>query len=192
VTVIENVPVAAVPVASVTVTWKVDVPSADGAPNVSPEGRSVSPAGSVPENLYGSVPPVARKLVVKKLFTNTLCPAPTSQTPFVQAKNCVSIASAGAVVPGGVVPVPVSGTLCGLFGALSVRTNEAVRVPTFCGLNAIDMLQLVPGASVSPEQPSPTTVKSSVPGTAALLMNSDPVPVSVTVMSCDALRVPMS
>src|SRR5918911_2993428 len=159
---------------------------------MSPDGRRVNPAGTVPDHLYGSVPPVARNDVVKKLFTNTFEPAPTSQTPLAQEKNCVSIASAGAVVPGAVVPVPERGALCGEFAALSVRTNDAVRVPTFCGLNAIDIVQLVPGASVSPEQPSPTTVKSSVFGTAALLMNSEAVPLFVTVTKCGALVVPVS
>jgi hypothetical protein len=192
VTVRENVPVAVAPVASVTVTWNVDVPSVDGAPNARPDGRSVIPAGSVPDHLYGSVPPVARNVVVKKLFTNTLLPAPTSQTPFAQVKKRVSIASAGAVVPGAVVPVPVREARCGLFGALSVTTSEAVRVPTFWGLKAIDMVQLVPTASVIPEQPSPTTVKSSVFGTAALLMKSDAVPLFVTDTNWPALRVPMS
>ena len=158
---------------------------------MSPDGRRVNPAGTVPDHLYGSVPPVARNDVVKKLFTNTFDPAPTSQTPFAHEKNCVSIASAGAVVPGAVVPVPESGALCGEFAALSVRTNDAVRVPTFCGLNAIDIVQLVAGASVSPEQPSPTTVKSSVFGTAALLMKRPAVPVFVTLMNCESLLVPM-
>jgi len=41
------------------------------------------------------------------LFTNTLLPAPTSQTPFAQVKNRLSSAS-GGFVP---VPVPVIGTL---------------------------------------------------------------------------------
>src|SRR5919199_6829485 len=89
VTVSENVPVAVAPAASVTVTWNVDVPRAVGAPRASPDGRSVSPAGSVPDHRYGGVPPVAPKLVVKKLFTKTLLPAPTSQIPPVHVKNCV-------------------------------------------------------------------------------------------------------
>jgi hypothetical protein len=59
-------------------------------------------------------------------------------------------------------------------------------------LKAIDIVQLVPGASVSPEQPSPTTVKSSVPGTAALLMKREAVPVFETETNWGALRVPMS
>ena len=138
------------------------------------------------------MPPVAWNVVVKKLLTKTLLPAPTSQTPFVQVKNCVSIWSPGAVVPAGVVPVPVRGTLCGLLGALSVSTNAAVRVPACLGANVIDMLQLVPTASVSPEHPSPTTVKSSVFGTAALLMKSEEVPEFVTVISWGALVVPTS
>ena len=69
--------------------------------------------------------PVASKLVVKKLLTNTLLPAPMSQTPPLQVKNCVSIASGGGVP----VPVPVSGAVCGLPGALSVTLSVAVTFP---------------------------------------------------------------
>src|SRR4051794_5406224 len=117
------------PAASVTVTSKVVVPSAVGAPSTSPEGRSVRPAGSVPDQLYGGVPPLARKVVVKKFATKTLLPAPMSQTAPLQVMNWVSIATAGGVVPAGVVPIPVSGALCGLAGALSVIVSCAERVP---------------------------------------------------------------
>jgi hypothetical protein len=88
--------------------------------------------------------------------------------------------------------VPVSGAVCGLFGALSVTVNCAERVPASVGENVIEALQLAPTASVRPEQPSLTTVKSSVFGTAALLMKRDAVPVLVTVTSCGALVVPVS
>jgi hypothetical protein len=104
----------------------------------------------------------------------------------------VSIARPGSVVPAGVVPVPVSGTLCGLFGALSVRTNDALRVPDRDGVNVIDTLQVPPTATVTPAQPFSETVKSSVFGTAALLTKSGAVPVFVTVTSCGALGVPVS
>jgi hypothetical protein len=63
---------------------------------------------------------------------------------------------------------------------LSVTVSAAVRVPVAVGEKVIDMAQLVPGGRVRPEQPSPTTVKSSVLGTAALLMNSDALPVLAT------------
>src|ERR671930_910466 len=111
-----------------------------------------------------------------------------SQTPFAQVKKRESIAS-GGFVP---VPVPVSGTVCGLPGALSVRVNAADRVPESVGEKVIETLQLVPAASVRPEQPSLTSVKSSVLGTAALLMNSPALPVFVTVIDCGALVVPTS
>src|SRR6476659_6999267 len=157
----------------------VDVPFTVGDPNRRPEGRNVSPAGGCPENVYGGAPPLARKPVEKKLFTNTLLPAPTSQTPFAQVKNRLSSAS-GGFVP---VPVPVIGTFCGLFGALSVRMNVAERAPVAVSLNVIDTLQLPPAGSVRPEQPSSTCVKSSAsaPRVCALLMNSEPVPVFLIV-----------
>src|SRR3954452_14940972 len=106
-TVSENVPVAVDPSASVTVTLKVDVPSVVGDPRNSPEGLSARPAGNVPDHVYGEWPPLARKLVEKKLLTNTLLPAPMSHTPFVQVMNWVLMVS-GGVVPA---PEPVSGTL---------------------------------------------------------------------------------
>jgi hypothetical protein len=133
------------------------------------------------------VPPLALNVVVKKLFRNTFWPAPMSQTPFAQVKNRVSIAS-GAAVP---LPVPVSGTDCGLRAALSVKLKLAERVPGAVGEKVIETLQLAPAASVSPEQPSLTSVKSSVFGTAALLMNSDALPLFATVIDCGALVVPI-
>jgi hypothetical protein len=138
--------------------------------------------------VYGAVPPLAVKVVVKKLLTNTFWPAPMSQTEFAHVKNCVSIAS-GGFWP---VPMPVIGTVCGLLAALSVSVNAAERVPDAVGENVIETLQLVPGASVRPEQPSLTSVKSSVFGTAALETNSPAFPVFVTVIDCGALVVPIA
>jgi len=128
------------------------------------------------------------------LLTKTLLPAATSQTPPLHVMNWVSNASAGGVVPAGVVPVPVSGALCGLFGALSTTVSCAERVPASVGLKTTETAHPVPGARVRPEQPSSTTVKSSVspPPSAALLMKSDAVPVFVTVIVWGGLVVPVS
>src|SRR3954447_11828947 len=86
-TVSENVPLAVAPAASVTVTVNVEVPIVVGAPSRSPDGRSTRPAGTFPDHAYGPVPPVARKLVVKKLSTKTLLPAPMSHTLPLHVKN---------------------------------------------------------------------------------------------------------
>jgi hypothetical protein len=134
------------------------------------------------------MPPLAMKLVEKKLLTNTLEPAPMSQTPFAQPKKRVSIASAGFCP----VAVPVIGTVWGLLAALSVSVKFAERVPEAVGENVIATLQLDPAASVRPEQLSFTSVKSSVFGTAALLMNNDAVPLFLTVIDCGALVVPIA
>src|SRR4051795_11293349 len=189
-TVSENMPVALAPVESVTVTLNVAVPLTLGAPRSRPEERSVSPAGAWPDHVYGGTPPPALKVVVKKLLTNTFWPAPTSQTPFAHVKKRESMAS-GGFVP---VPVPVIGTVCGLFAALSVRMNVAERVPVAVGEKVIETLQLAPAASVSPEQPSLTCVKSSgfAPRVAALLMNNEALPVFVTLIDWDGLLVPIA
>jgi hypothetical protein len=186
----ENVPDAVAPAASVTVTVNVEVPVALGAPRRRPDGRSVNPAGTCPDHVYGAVPPLARKLVEKKFLTNTLWPAPMSQTPFAHVKKRESIAS-GGFWP---VPLPLIGTVCGLPAALSVRMNVADRAPDAVGENVIDTLQLVPAASVTPEQPSLTCVKSRglAPRVAALLMNSGALPVLETVIDCGALVVPIA
>src|SRR5262249_7907052 len=189
VTVSENVPVAVAPAASVTVTVNVDVPVAVGAPSSSPDGRSVRPAGGRPDQGDGAVPPLARQLALKKLLTNTFLPAPMSHTPPAQVKNWVLIAS-GAGVP---VPVPVIGTVCGLFAALSVKVRVAVRVPVVVGEKVTEVRQLWPGASVRPGHPSLTMVKSSaLPLSCTPLTNRFAVPVLVAVIVCAALVVPVA
>src|SRR4051812_48323018 len=57
----------------------------------------------------------------------------------------------GAV--GGVVPLPLRATLCGLPAAVSVKLSDAVRVPAAVGLKATATLQLALTAS-GPVQPS--------------------------------------
>ena len=47
-----------------------------------------------------------------------------------------------------VVPIPLSGTFCGLPAALSVMLKAAVRVPEAVGLNLMLIVQLAPAASV--------------------------------------------
>ncbi|HET7440144.1 MAG TPA: hypothetical protein VFJ47_02495 [Terriglobales bacterium] len=46
-----------------------------------------------------------------------------------------------------VVPIPLSGTFCGLPAALSVTLKAAVRVPGAVGLNLMLIVQLAPAAS---------------------------------------------
>jgi hypothetical protein len=71
--------------------------------------------------------------------------------------------------------------------------NVPDRAPDAVGEKVIETVQLVPAASVRPEQPSLTCVKSSgfAPRVAALLMKSDPVPLLLTVIDCGALVVPI-
>ena len=50
------------------------------------------------------------------------------------------------------VPVPLRGTVCGLFAALSAMLSEAVRRPVADGRNATCTVQLAPTASVDPQR----------------------------------------
>ena len=61
-----------------------------------------------------------------------------SHTPPEQAKNWSSIDS-GVEVP---VPVPVIGTVCGLFAALSVKTMLSGMAPVLSGENVTEVWQL--------------------------------------------------
>src|SRR6266571_6127232 len=54
----------------------------------------------------------------------------------------------GERLAGGVVPVPLSPTNCGLLAALSLTVKEAVSVPTRDGINVTLMVQLAPVARV--------------------------------------------
>jgi len=50
-----------------------------------------------------------------------------------------------------VVPIPLSGTFCGLPAALSVMLKAALRVPLAVGLKVTLKVQLAPAASVLPQ-----------------------------------------
>ena len=86
---------------------------------------------------------------------------------------------------GAVAPTPVSVTVCGELGALSVRVTVAVRVPVVCGLKVMLKVQLALGASELVEAPQVLAeVKAKSvedPLTAALLSVSVAVPELVSV-----------
>jgi hypothetical protein len=48
----------------------------------------------------------------------------------------------------GSIPVPLSGTVCGLFAALSVMTRDPVSKPTVCGTNVTDIRHIPPAFTV--------------------------------------------
>jgi hypothetical protein len=50
-----------------------------------------------------------------------------------------------------VVPIPLSGTSCGLPAALSVTLRAAMRVPLAVGVNVTLIPQLAPGANELPQ-----------------------------------------
>lgn len=102
------------------------------------------------------------------------------------AENCTvpliaTVGFCGDIVIGNV-PVPVSGTFCGLVLDVSVKANVAVRVPIAVGLKRIAAVQPAEAARLVP-QVLPEMLKSplSVPEIAMLLMLIDPVPLLVRV-----------
>src|SRR5579862_3303457 len=96
-----------------------------------------------------------------------------------------------AGVSSAVVPVPVSGTSCGLPLAPSVTLRLALRAPVVAGLNSRLMVQLAAAAS---ELPHVVVVlgksAASVPVTAMVVMVSALVPTLLRVTFFTALVVP--
>lgn len=86
-------------------------------------------------------------------------------------------------------PVPVKGTCCGLFAALSVIVTSPVRVPVWVGVKVTLILQFLPAASVGP-QGFELVVKAKSPLAAMLPMFRVAVPVLASVMALPALVMP--
>jgi hypothetical protein len=97
------------------------------------------------------------------------------------------------VVVVGVAPVPESGTLWGVAGALSAMSRLAVRVPVALGVKVTDKVQLDEGAIVAPLHVSADLAKSAAfaPDSVTLLTISGAFPVFWTVMVCAVLVVPV-
>jgi hypothetical protein len=85
--------------------------------------------------------------------------------------------------------VPDSGTVCGLFEALSVIVRFPVRNPSWVGVKVTLILQLAPTASVLP-QGFELGVCAKSPLVVMLLMFTVAVPVLVTVTVFGPLVTP--
>jgi hypothetical protein len=105
--------------------------------------------------------------------------------PTVRAAN---VALAGVNVACGT-PVPDSGTVCGLFGALSVIVRFPVRTPSWVGVKVTLITQLFPARTVLP-QGFVLVVWAKSPLVAMLLMFSVAVPVLVSVTVFPAAVTP--
>ena len=80
-------------------------------------------------------------------------------------------------------PVPLSGTLCGLPGPLSVKINEPLRVPAVVGVNVTKTVQDAVDAKLVPQ----LFVCAKSPLVAILPIVSVPAPLLVRVTFCAAL-----
>jgi hypothetical protein len=163
-------------------------------------------AAKVPVGLHAFVPlasaklllfvPVIEKLVkvtgpVPVLVTVTFC---AGLVEFIGCDANVRLlgvtVTVGAVV---VVPVPVSGTACGLPVALSATLIAPVRVPAAVGLNVTLIAQWALAASVAGLTGQVLVSAKSplfVPVTVIPVMVNAVVPVLVNVTLCAALVVP--
>jgi hypothetical protein len=97
-------------------------------------------------------------------------------------------ALAGVNVAGGM-PLPDSGTICGLFEALSVIVMFPVLVPSWVGVKVAEILQLAPTATVLP-QGFVLGFSAKSPLIVMLLMFSVKFPVLVSVTVFAALVTP--
>ena len=81
-------------------------------------------------------------------------------------------------------PPPVRVTVCGLPGALSEMLSEPLRVPATVGVKVIVNVQDALAATLAPQ----LLVCEKSPDTEALVMESDALPVFLSVTVCDALE----
>ena len=89
----------------------------------------------------------------------------------------------------GAMPVPESGTVCGLFEALSVIVMLPVRAPSWVGVKVTLIMQFAPAASVLP-QGFVLVAGAKSPLTTMLLMFSVELPVFVIVTLLAVVVVP--
>jgi hypothetical protein len=94
-----------------------------------------APATAIPVIANGAVPEFVSVAVFAALVVPTVWLA--------------KVRLVGVSVTAGAVPLPVSGTVCGLPPALSVTERLAVRLPVVVGVNVTEMAQLAPAASVA-------------------------------------------
>jgi len=91
----------------------------------------------------------------------------------------------------GTMPVPESGTVCGLPGALSVMVKVPVRAPSWVGVKVIVILQFFPGARVLPHGLVDVVCAKS-PLVAMLLIFSVAFPVLVRITLFPTLVAPLT
>jgi len=87
-------------------------------------------------------------------------------------------------------PVPVSVTVCGLIGALSVIAMVPLRVPVAVGVRVTLIVQLAPAARLAPHVFVTPKSEEFVPVTLMLEMARLTLPVFERVTVCAALGVP--
>jgi hypothetical protein len=150
-------------------------------------------ANELPQLLVCAKSPAAVPVIVKLVIVIAVVPTFLSVTvlaalvlPTVTEPKLRLVGVSSAVVP-----VPLSGTCCGLPAALSVTVRFALRAPVVDGLNVRLTVQL---AATARELPQVVAVSGksavSVPVTAILLMVSAVVPTFVSVTFLTALVKP--
>lgn len=127
-----------------------------------------------------AVPVLVRVTVCAVLEVPTVCPAKVSAVTLKEATG------------DGIVPVPLSATLCGELPALSVRVSVPVSVPPVVGAKNTEMVQLPAIARPVPQVLVWLKLLAFVPVTAIEPIDSAALPVFVTVKTCAALEVPVS
>jgi hypothetical protein len=91
-----------------------------------------------------------------------------------------------SVTAGSWIPWPLNSTICGLFGALSVRVKAPVLVPAAVGAKVTLTTQLVVGCKGAVQ----LLVWAKAPLATMLVKVKAAVPVLVTVIACGLLVVP--
>jgi hypothetical protein len=165
---------------------------------LAPSGQGVPLVGAPKVNWVGSVP-----VSVMLVIFSCASPVLLSVTSVVALEVLIvwfpNAMFAGTNPATGTVPVPVSGTVCGLAGASSATLTFALLAPVAVGANFTPTLQLLPADSALapsgqavPLDGAPTVnCVGSVPVSVMLVMLSAAVPLFVMVTSVPALVVPV-
>jgi len=155
----------------------------------------VTVIGNVPEVKEKSVAlaPVTARFAITRLAVPLLVNVSTDAALDVPTGSLPRLRLVALRAMPGTVPVPESGTVCGLPLALSLITSEALRPPVPSGLNVTFTAVLLPGVTVIGKVPE-VRVKSPlfVPVIAKFEITRLAVPLFVTVTGVGALAVATS
>ncbi len=176
---------------TVMLAWR--VPAAAGVNSTLIE-QLVPSAREDPQVLVWAKSPLFVPVTPIELMVNVALPVllrvSTLSGPLVPTGSLAKVILVGDNDATGAMPVPMSGTVCGLPEALSLTVTLAVRMPDAVGAKIVLMEQDAPAATDAPQLLVCEKSPGLVPPSVMLLMVSTAPPVLVSTTTPAALDVP--